>query len=192
MIPDEVNTMANAWAKWQGDRSFPFSADHCINGTRVAVTALGQLGVKARPVSVQFMLMNKPAFELYSNGVSLEKWPEHAHSIGVGPGATKPGAEPDKWNGHLVCEGEGFTLDISAMQVHRPGKIVIPSPFVMPPLPAEGRLALVDDVRQVLWIGRWPENNAWRQAGGWMRPQTAEAAELVRRTRIEMKGTADD
>jgi hypothetical protein len=167
-----VDALAEAWGAWQRDDGFPFSDDHCINGSRVTISALARLGVYARPLSVSFILFNAH--------VPPDVWQPPAHSLGVGPGAVK-GA--DGWDGHLVVEGEGWTLDVSARQFHRPGRLISDGPWLCDEnLPAEGPLLRVDEHNQVLYIARWPENNGWRTAGGWKRPHGAEVREIVART----------
>lgn len=189
-----VKVLADQWHLWSQEDDFPFSPDHCVNGTRVATLTLARFDVAARPVSVQFVLFNSFAKELYDQGHAWHEWPPHAWSVGVGP----PGDslhEGDRWNGHLVCEGVGWTLDVSAMQFNRPGLIVVDGPFLLPanlpPTPEWD--TYVDSHRQHLAIARWPENNAWRQASGWKRLHAAECTELARRVlRAIEKGNTDD
>lgn len=179
-VPHTVEAVARAWGKWQREDSFPFSPDHCINGTRVVCRAMEKLGVRAQPVSVQFFLFNRFAWALSSEGVPIAEWPDHAWSLGVGEGRTKG---TSGWDGHLVAEGANWTLDISAAQFNRPGKIIVPGPRILPKLPPVGReLLLVDEYGQRLVMSRWPANRTWRTAGGWMRLHGTEVAELVERT----------
>lgn len=182
-----VEAMARAWGRWQREESFPFQPDHCINGTRVVCRAMEKLDVRARPVSVCFLLFNRFAWDLYQAGIEIDEWPDYAWSLGVGPGHAKGGG---KWDGHLCAEGNGWTLDISAAQFNRPGKIISTKPRILPQLPPSGQLELVDGHEQHLIIGRWPENNGWRSAGGWLRLHGTEVRELVERTTRIMKGTA--
>lgn len=176
---DVVKAMADAWGKWEREGTLPFTSDCCINGTKVVTHALRRFGVDAHPVSVRFVLFNRFAWDLFRNGVAVDEWPEHAHSIGVAPGAdTLPG----RWNGHLVAEGNGWALDISASQFARPGRIIVDGPRVMPELPAKDVLLTTDEHNQVLWMTRWPDNVGWKQAAGWRRIQDTEVEELVRRT----------
>lgn len=194
MTPEQrltVEAMARAWGQWQDSPEFPFSDDHCINGSRVVIRALDKFGIKAKPLSVQFMLFNKHAWALYLDGVPVAEWPDYAWSLGCGPGASR--GVGGKWDGHLCVEGEGFTLDISARQFTRPGKIVIDSPRIMPPLPKNEWSHMDDELGQVLLIRPWPENNHWRNTGGWKRLHGTEVREIVTRTKrvIGEKGTND-
>ena len=187
--PVVVIELARAWHDWQQQDSFPFRPDHCINGTRVAVRTLERFGVRAHPVSVQFLLFNRFAWELYNAGVPVDDWPEHAWSLGVGP--REEIRDEDHFDGHLVCEGEDWTLDISAGQFDRPGRIVVPGPKVFHQrLPfGEQFVTFGDSHGQLLAIARWPENNSWRLAGGWKRLHEAEVAELERRINERLENT---
>jgi hypothetical protein len=176
-----VRALAGAWKKWQTEAGFPFGPKHCINGARVSVEALRVLGVAARPVSVQVLLFNAAGWQLWSAGEPASTWPAHAHSIGVVDGSVSD--SPD-WSGHLMVEGEDWTLDVSFGQFARPGKIVVDGPLVQPVRVPDDRWAtFADEHGQYLCLARWPANNRWRQASGWKRPQPAEVAELVARTR---------
>jgi len=181
-----VEALARAWGRWQREDDFPFSPDHCINGTRVVVRALEKLGVTARPVSVHLLLFNRFAWDLFREGVGVEDWPDQAWSLGVGPDIAKGGG---RWNGHLMAEGRGWTLDISAGQFNRPGRIICPGPRVLPVLPQVGDLFLDDKHGQRLIVGRWASNNGWRSAAGWLRLHGTEVREIVERTTAIMKGT---
>jgi len=98
-----VEAMALAWSHWQDSPKFPFADDHCINGARVVTRALLKMGIQSRPVSVSFMLFNRPAWFLYQEGVPMHEWPNEAWSIGCGPGVGK--GVGGKWDGHLCVEG---------------------------------------------------------------------------------------
>ena len=184
-----IRELSEVWGEWQREPRFPFRKDHCVNGTRVAIEVLHRFGVEARPLSVAFILFNRFAWELYNEGVPADEWPEHAWSLGVGPEGMTVSIDDqgeDRWNGHLVAEGDNWTLDISAGQFDRPGRIVCRGPRVMPALPAKGWVEMIDNFGQILAIRRWPENNAWRHAPGWKRLHAAETAELEARLRIRM------
>ena len=178
-----VGALAEAWYEWDREGTLPFTPDCCINGTKVAIRVLKHFGITAQPVSVRFALFNRFAWDLYQDGVPLAEWPEHAHSLGVGP---KQGTGPDKWNGHLIAEGDGWALDISASQFARSGRIIMEGPRVLPELPRDEPLLAVDRHGQVLWMARWPENTAWKIAAGWRRSHDAEVNELVARTQRVM------
>ena len=195
MTPEQrmtVEAMSRAWGQWQSEPDFPFSDDHCINGSRVVTRALTKLNIWSQPVSVQFMLFNRPAWMLFNQDVPVSEWPDQAWSLGVGPNAQL--GVGGRWDGHLCVEGAGWTLDISAKQFHRPNRIRMDGPRLMPALPTNGHfMELTDDWGQVLLIKPWPENNGWRTASGWMRLHGTEVKEIVRRTLrlMEAKGTTD-
>jgi hypothetical protein len=176
-----VEAMARAWGQWQSEPGFPFTDDHCINGARVVTRALEKLGVQSRAVSVQFLLFNRPAWMLFEQDIPVSEWPPEAWSLGVGPNAQRGVA--NRWDGHVVVEGEGWTLDISAKQFARPGRIRVDGPRLMPPLPTNGQfMHLEDEWGQVLLIKPWPQNNGWRGAAGWRRLHGTEVKEIVKRT----------
>ena len=186
-----VRAVAAAWRKWSNEPDFPFTRDHCINGTRIVTLALSQLGVKAKPVSVSLALFNRSAWDLFQANVPLAEWPDHAWSLGVGPGHRT--GDTGKWNGHLVCEGDDWTLDISAGQFNRPGRMVMPGPRLIPVrLPEVGMGTYHDDRQQVLMMGRWPANNAWRTASGWSRLHATEVNEIVRRVHSRLNHPSID
>jgi len=177
--PPEVVALAQAWEQWSSEPSFPFRPDHCVNGTRVATRVLARFGVRARPVSVTVGVYNDFAWQLAQAGVAVEDWPEHAWAVGVDDGPAKPG----RFAGHLVAEGKGWTLDISAGQFHRPGLIDSPGPILLPvELPPHGERLVAMRPRGVLVIGR-AASDAWRSAPGWLRLHPGEVAEALDRTR---------
>ena len=178
---DTVIAVAAAWSAWQDEGDFPFTPDHCINGTKVATRALHHLGVQSRPLSVSFILFNQFAWELWESGVPHYEWPTHAWSIGIHP--ERPTKGGTGWDGHLMCEGRQWTLDISHRQLHRPGRIAAPEPLVLDcNLPAHGEWVFTDAHHQRLLIGRWARNITWRDAPGWRRRHRDEVDELVQRT----------
>jgi hypothetical protein len=178
---DVAAELAAVWTDWQDEEGFPFTADHCINGTRVAVLALAALNVKARPISVSLILFNAEGWRLWGLGVPAEEWPEGAWSIGRVPEAPDP-QQKGKWKGHLMCEGDGWTLDVSARQFHRPELIEVPAALVIPEnLPDEDWATYVGRNDQVLMIRREPTNNGWRQAPGWKRLHRYELMDVLAR-----------
>ena len=178
-----VTNVAGAFSAWQDEESFPFQPRCCVNGTRVATRVLRRFGIKAKPVSVHFVLFNQQALQLWRAGVPVEEWPSEAWSLGVGPENMSAGGGVELWPGHLVAEGNGWTLDVSARQFHRPGRLTVDEPLVFDfNLPHTGGISTTDSLSQTLMIARWPDNNGWRQAPGWKRAHEAEVDELFRRT----------
>lgn len=162
----QVARLAVVWSRMTEESDFLLTPDHCINGTRIAKEVLAHFGVKSRPVSVGCALFNRFAYELFINGVPAPDWPEHAWSVGVHPDA--PNTDTG-WNGHLMLEGEGWTLDVSAQQFHRPGLILVPNAlwFTENVKPEGEQSIFVDARQQVMVVWRTPYNTRWRQASGW-------------------------
>jgi hypothetical protein len=186
-----VQALARAWMDWQKEDSFPFDDTHCINGARVAVRALEQLGVKAKPVSVRLMFANAAARALIEAEVPVEEWPTEAWSVGVAPGATAP-PRAGRWGGHLMVEGDGWTLDVSFDQMARPGRLVTEGPLVAAlNLPDEGWVVFDDVLGQRLLLATWRANNGWRDASGWKNLHPTEVAILVARTRALLEEAAE-
>lgn len=187
-VPAPVEALAVAWREWSREPGFPFSPDHCVNGTRVAIHVLRRFGVKARPASVEVRVYNDFAFGLWLNDVPAPEWPPYAWAVGVG--CPEQVAEPGRFAGHLVAAGDGFVLDLSAGQFHRPGRIALDGPAVFPAgLPPDGQWLHVHQGDVHYLLARAEANNAWRQAPGWRRhPVEAAEAETRARARLERGG----
>lgn len=173
-----IYAMAEAWKRWRMLRDFPFELNGCcINSSRVTTRALDKMGIASRPVSVSVMLWNQAAWQQFAQGVPMEQWPPEAWSLGV---AEHADVSPKDWNGHLIVEGEGWTLDPSAQMFDRPGKIKVPGPWVLETqIPVNDRLIANDNHGQILVLERWASNNAWRQAPGWKRLHEEEVPILI-------------
>lgn len=177
---ETVRRLSETWDQWSKERDFPFSRDHCINGTRVAIETLRRVGVEATPLSVSFVLFNRFAWDLFHKGIAADDWPHHAHSLGVSPAVTP--TDLKGWYGHLVTEGDGWTLDVSARQFDRPGRITVDGPIFFPAnVPTDGSLQMTDEHQQVMVISQWRENNYWRRTSGWKRLHGPQVDEVLRR-----------
>lgn len=184
---DVVGALAVEWARWTREPEFPWKPNHCINGTRVAIEVLRHFGVRARPASVNFVLFNQFAFELAGASVPVDDWPPQAWSVGVQAGQRSADGE---WHGHLVVDGGEWWFDPSSQSFDRPGRIDVPLPFLLDaPLPPVGyEVELHMNHGLVLVVSRWPENNAWRAAAGWTRPNSKERNLMIDRVtrRLEL------
>lgn len=191
---ERVEQLVDVWAELSKEVEFPYTGDHCINGSRVAVEVLRNFGIRATPISVRMMVFNRTAFELHVAGVPVGAWPDWAWSVGVDPalGMSALG----RWNGHLICEGRGWTLDLSAGQFHRPGRIHAPGPVWVPHnLPRDGSTQMFTDARgQVICLGREPTNDGWRTAPGWqLTPTNRQMIErCINRMSAEQQGKEPD
>lgn len=189
-----VQRLTLTWSRMTEERDFPLRPDHCINGSRVGVDVLRHFGVRARPVSVGLALFNRQAWELYINGYEPAQWPEHAWSIGIAPGVPVPGSE-DGWPGHLVVEGDGWTMDLSAQQFARPGRIDMPNAlWFNQRIKDDGDSIFIDSRQQVLSLWRAPSNAGWKQARGWLHTEINRALIdecITRMHRDEEEGNPD-
>lgn len=175
MTPQEA--LVSVWRTWSKADDFPYSPDHCVNGTRVAVEVLRHFGVRVGPQSVRVVVFNSFAWDLFRAGVPVSEWPQHAHSVGVDPSQIEQ--RPGQWNGHLVARGEEFTLDISAGQFHRPGRIEMPGPVLIDGTVDEGGLLVSGPKGLRMLYGLAPEANEWRTAGGWRLERNAAVVRHV-------------
>lgn len=135
-----------------------FSPDCCLNGTRVVIEGLGKFGIRAEPVSVYVVAMNKAYVDFAQELGDLPNYdqlladPREPWAIGVD---TKNTARTEGWPGHLVAVVENrYIVDAAAGQYNRPQrKIHLPNVVMAAcpqrfakrgclvlPLPEEGRL----------------------------------------------------
>lgn len=187
-----VYAMAEAWKRWRASSHFPFERNGCcINSARVTTRALDKFGVASRPVSVKLLLWNQLAWQHFSLGIPIDQWPKEAWSLGVAEHGND--IHPKDWNGHLIVEGEGWTMDPSAQMFDRPGKITVPGPWVFEAqIPADDRMVCNDEHGQILVLERWVQNNAWRVAPGWTRLHEREVPMLVDITNKVLEGVRDE
>ena len=165
VIPDPVRALAKVWRDYTYEPDFPLLPDHCVNGTRIATAVLEHFDVAAEPVSCRWIIFNRRGFSAFQIGMPLSAWPPDAWSVGVADGHT---AALGKWNGHLVTEGDDWTLDLSARQFHRDNLIDIDRPSMIPGrLPREEWQEFVNPDGTVIVGQRWPENTGWVNAPGW-------------------------
>lgn len=188
MIPEPVRTLATVWSEWSHEPDFPYTRDHCINGTRVAVETLRHFGIKAKPLSVVVLVFNQTAWDLFKQGVPVTEWPPHAWSVGIDQHTNT--ASDNRFAGHLVAHGDTWLLDISAGQFHRPGLIHSPDALVLPvtePIRpgAEGWWDHTDEHHNTWLMRPTPHVNDWRTAGGWTRIDHDVVKETI--TRIEAR-----
>lgn len=111
---------------------------HCLNGTRVCIDALAHFGVRARPVSVQCMAVNRiyadkmagfQSSDDFPSKAEFEEWfAEGAWSVGID---TRDGM--GGWPGHLIAIADDHLIDSAAGQFDRPQHgIYVPDIFHSP------------------------------------------------------------
>jgi hypothetical protein len=111
-----------------------FSADCCINGTRVALDVLAHFGVEARPVPVRAFAFNKVMYERLTaepepDQAMLDQWiAEGGWSCGI------VGDANDGWPYHLVALAEGYLIDSASGQFYRPQHDICVAPVIALPI----------------------------------------------------------
>jgi hypothetical protein len=113
-----------------------FMATRCLNSTRVCLEVMRAFNVRAVPMSVKTIAMNK----IYAENLRiLGRWPEPAEltswiadgAWALGSGTREEAAGPNDWPGHLVAVVQDFLVDSAAIQLSRPLKnIEIPDIFI--------------------------------------------------------------
>lgn len=111
-----------------------FSADCCINGTRVALDVLTHFGITARPVPVRAFAFNKVMYDRFTaNGepdeATMSQWvAEGGWSVGIAGDAT------DGWPYHLVALAAGYLIDSASGQFYRPQHHIYVAPVIALPV----------------------------------------------------------
>lgn len=118
-----------------------FAIDSCIASTRITIEVMKNLGIRARPLSVEVMVFNKQFHETVQaegwptvTGKDFEDWCDRHGAWSVGIDRSQSRGE-DRWPGHLtaVVGNKPYLVDASADQLNRPHKgIEMPGVFVTP------------------------------------------------------------
>lgn len=112
-----------------------FTANRCLNATRVCLDVMRRFNIRAEPISVHCMVMNK-AFVMRLNGCrqkptkeEIATWPEDAWCVGID---TDNPLVPGNWPGHLVAVVQkDWLVDSALVQLSRPQKSInLPDIFV--------------------------------------------------------------
>ncbi len=118
-----------------------WSANCCLNATRVLIDVLKLYGHKAEPLAVGALAMNKTWFDFLTGhegrpitpGLS-QRWADQGgHSVAIDEGAN----QANEWAGHVVLTVGHFMIDGSSGQFSRPEKgISVPVVSIFPGGPA--------------------------------------------------------
>lgn len=105
------------------------AANSCIETTRLLISVLARIGVRATPVAVDVDVFNAAAYRAREDHLATEEWPADAKWLRIAPTG-----DPNGWPGHLVAivkvDGTRRLIDASASQFHRPGLLEIPGPVI--------------------------------------------------------------
>jgi len=127
-----------------------FSANSCINSTRVLIEVFRRCGLVARPFAVRVMVFSRAFAEraeregrIPQSDDELHAWCDQPGVYSVGIGFGVPNMPPDRWAGHLVLRaGLHYLLDATISQASRPARgIHMPD------------VVLLDDVPLAFWRG---------------------------------------
>lgn len=172
----------------------------CLNATRVCIDVMRAFGIKARPVSVQAIVMNgifRARFE------ALGRWPTEAEmdawvaeggwAIGVDTKGTDEAS--NAWGGHLVAVvQQRWLVDAAAIQMRRPERgILIPDIFTgevqRPFLVGRGSAAFESGSGAVLNYRARLDDESWKAMSGFQPHEfnTEMAREIA--GRIRRRGT---
>jgi hypothetical protein len=136
----------------------------CILAARLAIELLREHGVRAWAEATNTVIFNRAGWELAEREVPHDQWPEHAWSVG----ATED-AEGSGFPGHVWAAADGWLIDLSARQFHRPVRIHVDGGLIVrnrlgeparPMVLGEGPTMLV------IGVGRL-STRSYRQARDW-------------------------
>ena len=161
--------------------------DSCILSTKIVCELAQQFGLRAKPLTVETTMLNAPAAEIYlrRGGVLAgAAWDEIAEAKGhlvILGWREDPVEDEGMWAGHLVahvdCPGtNGYVIDLSADQGHRPEKgILVPGPICFPleqPGFLRGNTApkLRADNGSLVGYDAHPEDRSYEDSKDWSRP----------------------
>lgn len=152
----------------------------CILAARAGTAALHYFGVDAVEVAGDIVVFNEVGHDLFCQDVPIGDWPEDAWSVG-----TCEGSPGNGYAGHLVVQTDGYVVDLTAYQSHRPRKqLFVPDSVIIaadtvteaPPWRA-WRTEL-----GATFLFRATGDRSYRSAPDW-RKGRSEAGRLIRRMR---------
>lgn len=146
----------------------------CVEACRIVRAVLGQLGVQTRPMACDVMAANAQAVELINQGLPAQSWGVGAWSIGCCCDSTRPAPISDEparkrgFGGHLVLVGDGWFVDLTAQQFHRPELGIVVASALVGRWHEDQVAAELDLPRGGLlrWLWR-PEIRSYRTVPAW-------------------------
>lgn len=159
----------------------------CVLSTRVGLSVLDAVGVRAIAQPVFVVVYNRKGYQLTQQRVPVSEWPDDAHSLGIDARNVFEGN--GGWNGHLVLvvrlPGQPRTLiDLTADQFDRPARnMVVGGPVFMdlpsgsPWTPRDPLYTTAGDEQDLLISYRpmppqHPAAQTWRGSPDWTVPET--------------------
>lgn len=167
------------------------ASDSCILGTKIAITVLRSKGLRAVPMPVGVVVINRVFADRLAASRTLDGAGESADEWGAaGAWMIHVGHREDigpvtgGWDGHLVALVENrYLLDVSAGQFSRPTKNIAATPFWMPVerpfLRGERGLVVRGKQGEIFRYTPEPENESFLTAPSWTGYRIRVAGERV-------------
>lgn len=155
-----------------------FMENRCVNATRVCLDVMGMFNVRAFPLSVQAVAMNRAyrvklaELERMPTADELPGWvADGAWAIGVDTRESASDTEANAWGGHLVAIVQDWIVDSAALQMSRPAKgIDVPDIFVGATsrrfLKGKAAVAFESDGGAILTYTPRLEDESWKDLEG--------------------------
>lgn len=178
-----------------------FLETRCVNATRICLDVMRAFNVRAYPLSVQAVALNRAyRTKLAELGRmptdnELPAWvAEGAWAIGVDVRGSATDTSANAWGGHLIAVVQDWIVDSAAIQISRPSKgIDIPDIFVGATsrrfLKGKGSVGFESDGGAVLTYTPRPEDESWKDLPGFQpHPYNADAAREIANRMAQMMG----
>lgn len=176
----------------------------CIQSTRIGLEVLANLEIQATALPCAIVVRNAEAVDCSLRGLPVADWPPTAWSVGIDPDAPAPAQTPAEaassallggpvidnrtgergWNGHLLIEGEGWLLDLSANQFSRPLRNMELHAWAAPITPLDpdaGDNSWLITMTNSVNVRVYPrvELAAWRNGSAWREDPPQDAVTAV-------------
>lgn len=146
----------------------------CIEAAKYATLLLRGEGVECRAMACDLVTFNATGLVFFEAGAPMSTWPDEAWSVGlecdrvVAANSKLESGRRKGFGGHVVVVGEGWFLDLTAIQVARPRKlIVIPGPIVGPYTAEPGWVRCNLPLGGIAQYRFRPEFKSWRTTHAW-------------------------
>ncbi len=169
-----------------------FMATRCVNATRICLDVMHAFNVRAIPMSVQAIAMNKiyrtklDKLGRFPTSDELKAWlDEGAWALGVDIRDAATDADKNAWGGHLVAIVQDWLVDAAAIQLSRPQHgIELPDIFVGETsrrfLKGKAPVRFANDAGAMLYYTARLDDESWKTLPGFERhPYNAEASQEI-------------